>query len=36
MRQAGADVEVQVFPAGHALTEQNRDLAADWLSRHVS
>ncbi|WID98823.1 VOC family protein [Bosea vestrisii] len=34
LRQAGADVEAQVIPAGHALTEQDRDLAADWLSRH--
>ncbi|WP_454655308.1 VOC family protein [Bosea beijingensis] len=34
LRQAGADVEAQVIPAGHALTEQDRDLAANWLSRH--
>lgn len=36
LRQAGADVDAQVIPAGHALTEQDRDLAADWLARHAS
>lgn len=36
LRQAGADVEAHVIPAGHTLTEQDRDLAADWLSRHMS
>lgn len=36
LRQAGADVEAHVIAAGHALTAQDRDLAADWLSRHAS
>jgi phospholipase/carboxylesterase len=36
LRQAGADVEMRIVPAGHALTEQDRDLAADWLSNHAS
>jgi phospholipase/carboxylesterase len=36
LRQAGAEVETQVLPAGHALTEQDRELAASWLLRHAS
>lgn len=36
LRQAGAAVETHVIAAGHALTAQDRDLAADWLSRHAS
>jgi phospholipase/carboxylesterase len=36
LRQAGADVDAQVISAGHALTEQDRDLAADWLARQAS
>ena len=36
LRQAGADVEAHAVPAGHALTEQDRDLAANWLARHAS
>lgn len=34
LRQAGADIEVHIIPAGHALAVQDRDLAADWLGRH--
>lgn len=36
LRKAGANVEAQVVAAGHALTEQDRDLSADWLLRHAS
>lgn len=34
LRQSGAEVERQDVPAGHALTEQDRELAANWLARH--
>jgi phospholipase/carboxylesterase len=32
---AGAAVEAHAIPAGHALTEQDGTLAADWLARHL-
>jgi phospholipase/carboxylesterase len=36
LRRAGAEITALVVPAGHALTEQDRDLAAGWLLRHAS
>jgi phospholipase/carboxylesterase len=36
LRQAGASVDRHDVPAGHALTEQDRDLVAGWLLRHTS
>lgn len=36
LHRTGADVEAHAIPAGHALTELDRDLTAEWLARHSS
>jgi phospholipase/carboxylesterase len=33
LRDAGADLQYEVLPAGHNLTQQDLALAADWLAR---
>jgi phospholipase/carboxylesterase len=34
LRDAGADLQFELLPAGHRLTQQDLQLAAAWLSRY--
>jgi phospholipase/carboxylesterase len=34
LRDAGADLQYEILPAGHRLIQQDLTIAADWLARH--